>query len=222
MTNPTPQPEPAGAGGSLSDVAVSFRRGGEAPRPEEAEQRTAMGAEPLSDLIARRRSCRSYAAAPVPRELIDSCLEAARLAPSACNSQPWTFVVVDRDPIRSQLARAAFSGAHSQNAFCLEAPVLLAVITERERYAARMGSHLRGEQYAMIDIGIAGEHLNLRAAELGLGCCWLGRFDQQAVKEVLGLPQETRIDIMFSLGYPKEDRPREKRRRPLDQIRRYA
>lgn len=174
------------------------------------------------DLALRRRSCRTFADRPVPREEIDQCLEAARLAPSACNSQPWSFVVIDREPLRSQAAEACGAGLYSLNRFVLQAPALVAVVTERSKYTARLGGFWRGVQYALIDIGIAGDHFTLRAAELGLGTCWLGWFNERRLKKILGLPRPARIDIVFALGYPEDDRPRPKNRRALDEIRRYA
>ncbi|NMC63058.1 MAG: NAD(P)H nitroreductase [SAR324 cluster bacterium] len=173
------------------------------------------------DLVHSRQSCRAYEDKKVDRELIDKCIEAARLAPSACNSQPWSFIVVDTEPIRSELAQAAFSGIYSLNKFALKSPVIIVMITERSKYMARLGGQIRRVEYNLIDIGIAGEHLDLQAAELGLGCCWLGWFNEKQVKRVLKLPQSTRIDILFSLGYPKEQSIREKKRSSLDDIRRF-
>lgn len=174
------------------------------------------------DLAGRRQSDRKYEPRPVPREAIDRCLEAARLAPSACNSQPWTFIVADRDPLRGQVAEAAFSGVYSMNAFARQAPVLIVAVTERSRYVARLGGQFRGVQYSLVDLGIACEHLCLQAAEEGLGTCWLGWFNEKAVKKVLGLPPATKLDIMISMGYPADPDAREKKRKSLDEIRRYA
>jgi nitroreductase len=173
------------------------------------------------ELAARRRSARAYEDRPVPRDAIERCLEAARLAPSACHSQPWTFLVAADPEVRRRLAEAAFSGLHAMNRFAASAPVLVAVVTERSRYAARLGGHLRGVHYALIDIGIACEHFVLQAAEEGLGTCWLGWFDERGVKRALGLPRAARVDVMLSVGWPAEP-PREKARKTLDEIRRYV
>ena len=173
------------------------------------------------DLVNRRQSCRSYSTRPVERTLIDKCLEAARLAPSACNSQPWTFIVVDREPPKTALAQAAFGGVYSLNKFALQAPVIIAVLTERSKYIARLAGCFRKVQYSLIDIGIACQHLDLQAAELGLGACWLGWFNERAARRVLGLSASTHIDVMFTLGYPADPRLRPKSRRSLDQVRRY-
>lgn len=156
------------------------------------------------DLTKQRCSTRTYRHDPVPREAIERCLEAARLAPSACNSQPWRFIVVCRPDLQARLAEAAFSGAYAMNRFAAAAPVLVAVVRQRSGYAARLGGFLRGMQYSLIDIGIACEHFVLQAAEEGLGTCWLGWFNEKRVKRVLDLPRRTRIDIMLSVGYPQE------------------
>lgn len=173
------------------------------------------------ELVKRRRSVRRYSAKPVPREVIDRCVEAARLAPSACNSQPWYFIVVDDEKLKSNLARDAFSGIYSMNSFAKEAPVLIVVVAERSNYIARLGGYFKGVQYSLIDIGIACEHLILQAEEGGLGTCWLGWFNENAVKKVLGLSKEKKIDVIISMGYPEKEEPHEKARRSLSEIREF-
>jgi len=153
--------------------------------------------------------------------MIDLCLEAARLAPSACNSQPWSYIVVNDERTKNEIVKKALSGIYKINAFVREAPVLIVVITENSTYIARMGGQLRHVKYSLIDIGIACEHLILQAVELGLGTCWLGWFDEKAVKKVLGLPKSKRIDVMISLGFPELAEEKEKKRKPLKKIRRY-
>lgn len=175
----------------------------------------------VEEVIRQRRSVRKYASTPVAREAIDRCVEAARLAPSACNSQPWTFVVVDDAGLRERLGEAAFSGAYSMNAFARQAPVLIVVITEKSGYAAKAGGQFRGVQFSLVDIGIACEHLCLQATAERLGTCWLGWFNERAVKKVLELPRSAKVDILLSLGYPADDRSPDKVRKPLAEIRRF-
>ncbi|MBP7276309.1 MAG: nitroreductase family protein [Kiritimatiellae bacterium] len=174
------------------------------------------------DLCRSRQSCRNYDPhRPVPREALDRCIEAARLAPSACNSQPWMFVVVDRPELKRRVAEAAFGGAYSMNRFAADAPVLVVMVTERSKRVAQMGAWLRRVPYNRIDIGIAGEHFCLQAAEEGLGACWLGWFNAPAVRRALELPRGARLDVMFSVGWP--DQPvREKNRKPAEAMSRYA
>ena len=176
----------------------------------------------LLDLVNKRKSTRRYSSKPVPPDVLNRCLEAARLAPSACNSQPWQFIVVNSDTIRDELAKKAFSGVYSMNSFAKYAPVIIAVVRDCPSYIAKLGGYLRGVERSLIDIGIACEHLILQAEEIGLGSCWLGWFNEKAVKEVLGLPKQKRVDILISLGYPQEEEARTKKRRTLDDIRRFV
>ncbi len=129
------------------------------------------------------------------------CLEAARLAPSACNSQPWKFIVVDDKELKKRLCRAAFNGVYSVMSFAGQAPVIVAVVSEKSKFLARVGGLLRDTKYYLIDIGIAGEHFVLQAGELGLGTCWLGWFNEGAVKSILNVPKDKKIDVLLALGY---------------------
>lgn len=170
------------------------------------------------ELVKKRKSVRKYLPEAVPREVLLRCLEAARLSPSACNSQPWRFIVVEDIEQKNRLSEAAFSGIYSMNAFAGKAPVLVVVVSERSSFAAALGSCFRGTRYSLIDIGIAGEHFILQAAEEGLGTCWLGWFNEKKVKRSLGLPGSTKIDIILSVGYPVESEGVEHKRKPLDQM----
>ncbi|KUK61144.1 MAG: Nitroreductase [Synergistales bacterium 57_84] len=173
------------------------------------------------DLVRERRSVRSYRTDPVARDAIDRCLEAARLAPSACNSQPWRFVVVDTPEFLEKFVEAAYSGIHTMNAFARTAPVQIAVVRENARTAARLGGFVRGVDFTLIDIGIACEHLVLQAAEEGIGSCILGWFDERSVRKILGLPRSARVDLLICMGYPQTPGPALKHRKTLDEIRSY-
>ncbi len=175
------------------------------------------------DLVKRRQSVRCYQPGTrVSREVLDRCLEAARLAPSACNSQPWSFVVVD-DPSRvRELAEVSCTHApYGMNRFAADASVLIVVVTEKMKWAARIGAQFRGVQYSLVDIGIACEHLVLQAEEEGLGSCWLGWFNERAVKRHLDIPCVKKVELMICLGTPA-DTPRPKQRRSLKEIRHYV
>ena len=173
----------------------------------------------LLDLIKKRKSVREFLDRPVEREKIMMCLEAARLAPSECNSQPWKFIVVDNRELKNKLCDAAFSGIYSINSFCKKAPVLVVIISEKSKFIARVGGMFRGTKYYLIDIGIAGEHFVLEAEDLGLGTCWIGWFNERAVKSILNIPQHKKIDILIALGYyDREKAHPEHGREPLDNI----
>ena len=173
----------------------------------------------LLDLIRHRKSIRRYLDKPVERDKIMLCLEAARLAPSTCNSQPWKFIVVDDRELKDRLCRAAFSGIYSVMSFAGKAPVIVAVVSEKARFLARIGGLFRGTNFYLIDIGIAAEHFVLQAEELGLGTCWLGWFNEGAVKSILNVPKDRRIDILIAVGYydrGKTGRPH--KREPMSKI----
>ena len=160
----------------------------------------------VSEAIRLRRSVRNFIDKPVETDKIIMCLEAARLAPSACNSQPWNFIVVNDRQLKDKLCDAAFKGIHAFNSFCKTAPVIVVVITEKSKFIARIGEWLRGTKYCLIDIGIACEHFVLQAEELNLGTCWIGWFDEGAVKSTLGIPRRKKIDVLIALGYYDRDK----------------
>jgi len=173
------------------------------------------------ELVKKRKSIRSYSDKKVDRKLIDKCLETARIAPSACNSQPWSFIVIDNKETIEKIVKESCSGLYSLNKFIKTAPVIIVIVTEKSKIAARLGGQIRSVEYNLIDIGIVGDHLTLQAAELGLGTCWLGWFNAKGLKKALNLPDEQKIDIMLSLGYPDTTPPKQKTRKSLDEIRKY-
>jgi len=173
------------------------------------------------DLVQKRSSVRKFSDQPVSREVLTRCLEAARLAPSACNSQPWSFIVVDDPQLRQRIADKAFTGMYSINTHAKTAPVFVVVVTEPSGYMARLGGQFKGVQYNLIDVGIAVDHFTLQAAEEGLGTCWLGWFNSGAVKKILGIPWNKRTDIMLSVGYPADPAPRSKIRKDLTEMSRF-
>ena len=173
----------------------------------------------LLDLIRHRKSIRDFLDRPVEREKTMTCLEAARLAPSACNSQPWKFIVVDDKNLKNRLCDVAFGGIYSFNSFCKTAPVMVAVVSEKSKFFARIGGLFRGTRYYLIDIGVTIEHFVLEAEDLGLGTCWIGWFDEGAVKSVLNVPKSKKVDILIALGYYEEDKAvSEHGREPMDKI----
>jgi nitroreductase len=171
-------------------------------------------------LVERRFSLRRYDA---DRRLSDHDLlfifEAARLAPSAENSQPWRFVIV-RDPaVRARLARECFSGMYLPTRFAGEAPAIVALCANRARIIKRAGELILQTALYQLDCGIAGEHLALAAAERGIGSCWIGWFNKRKARKVLGLPPYIEVVALIALGYPREGTPaRRKIRQPLSSI----
>ena len=150
---------------------------------------------------------------PVEREKINACLEAARLAPSACNSQPWHYIVIDDPKVKADFCKAAFGGVYKMSAWVENAPVIIAVVSDRGSFVSRIGNFFRSTEFFLVDQGISGEHFVLRAHDLGLGTCWIGWLDSKKAGQFFNLPSGKKIEHLFALGYPAEDpapRPRAK------------
>ena len=173
------------------------------------------------ELVKRRQSVREYLDSPVEREKIEHCLEAARLAPSACNSQPWKFIVVDEPELRQAIARQTFGKVLSFNHFSMHAPVLVLVIRERMKAIAQFGAAVKNRPFSLIDVGIAAEHFCLQAAEEGLGTCMLGWFESKPVGKIIGIPKNKRVELIITVGYPKSAKIRDKKRKSIDKMRNY-
>lgn len=173
------------------------------------------------ELVEKRSSVRRYSSRPVPREVLGRCLEAARQAPSACNVQPWYFIVVDEPELRARIGQAAFSGIYSMNSFAKAAPVLVIVVRDKSSYLSALAGYCRGVQFSLIDMGISCEHFVLQAAEDGVGTCWLGWFNERAVKKMVGIPSGKKADIMICMGYPEDGQVLSKARRSLSEISRF-
>lgn len=172
----------------------------------------------LLDLISKRKSIRNYIDKPISKEDILKCIEAARLAPSACNGQPWKFIIVDEPILKDKICEGAFNGIYSINRFAKSASALIVVISEKERFLNAIGGYFRNIKYYLLDIGIACEHLVLQATELGIGSCWIGWFNEKAVKKILKTPGDKKIDVIISLGYYKENGSTTKARKSLTEI----
>lgn len=175
------------------------------------------------DLARKRASIRKYSPRPVERQLIDKCLEAARLSPSACNSQPWQFIIIEEKGQKDRLCKTVLSGVYGMNAFACQAPVIIVVIADSGNWLLKVCNTLRNTKMYLFDIGIACSNLCLQAAELGLGTCMLGWFDERKVKKFLSIPRNKRVPLMIALGYPDAGYVAvDKIRKPLSGISRYA
>ena len=162
------------------------------------------------ELAKKRYSVRSYKSDPVENDKLQQVLEAARLAPTAGNRQPFQLIVAHTSGREVELRRIY------DRPWFVEAPVVIcacAILSE----AWVRGD---GKSYADVDVAIAMDHLTLAAADMGLGTCWIGAFDPLAVREVLDLPDGVEPIALTPLGYPN-DQPRPKKRKPLAQLVRY-
>lgn len=162
----------------------------------------------VMDAIRARKSVRSYRDRPVDDATLVRVMEAARLAPSARNDQEWRFVAVRDKAMRERIALQA-----ARQPFIAEAAVLLACCAESDGRLMRCG-----QPAYPIDVAIAMDHLSLAAAAEGLGTCWIGSFDEEMVKKLLGIPPAVRVVQLMPLGWPVDPAPIVKRRLSMEEI----
>lgn len=173
----------------------------------------------FSELIITRQSVRRYASTPVETDKLNLCLEAARLAPSASNSQPWKFIVVDKEPLKTEVAKATFTDIQLINKFTLQAPVIVVIVIEKAKLITRLAMLVKKKEWPLIDIGIAAEHFCLQATELSLGTCMIGWFDEKKLQKLLNIPSKKSVGLVISLGYAEEGyRLRTKVRKRMDEM----
>ena len=146
------------------------------------------------EAIRNRRSVREYDPRPIPDEVMTRLKDSLRLAPSACNLQPWKFVVV-ADPER----KSAVAHAARDQEFIAQAPVIVVGVGFPEQAFKHMGG---AGNSVDVDLAIALDHLTLTAAEAGLGTCWIGAFDERSLKRIIGAPAESKVVALTPLGYP--------------------
>ncbi len=166
-------------------------------------------------LIVRRQSDRKYSDRQIEAEKLERIIEAGRMAPSACNSQPWKFIVVNDTQLVSQVAEASREKLTGMNSFVKEAPVLIVVVRENPNFSSKVGGKIKNKDYSHIDIGIATENICLQAVAEGIGSFIIGWFDERLIRKILGIPSSKRVEIIISLGYPLSEH-REKKRKPKD------
>lgn len=164
----------------------------------------------FSELIRKRYSVRAYKPDPVPEDKLRQLLEAACLAPTAANRQPFRLIVIHTAGREEELNRI-----YKQPWFVQPPVVICACVVTEEGWVRR-----DGKVYVDVDVAIAMDHLILTAADLGLGTCWVGAFDPAAAREVLNLPDGVEPIAFTPVGYP-DDTPKEKKRRPLAELLRY-
>jgi nitroreductase len=170
------------------------------------------------DLVKVRQSDRVYMDKPIDRDLLITCVEAARLAPSSCNAQPWSVVIVDDPELKNKVAKTTMLPPSSFNKFVSEAPVIVVVIMEQDSAVSSTGAKVRNIQFPLIDIGAFAENFCLQAAELGLGTCMIGWVKEKELRKLLNIPGKKRIPIVITIGYPKNNTTREKTRKFLDEL----
>ena len=172
----------------------------------------------LDEILEARRSVRGYTSQPVKEEDIKAIFESARVAPSACNSQTWRFIAVTDRTLIQKIAQEGMLPV-IRNSWIAKAPLVIVGCAQLDILANRVGSLVTGIEYYQIDLGIAMEHMVLKATELGLGTCWIGWFHEKKIKEILEIPQAIKALALLTVGYPKEkDVTPVKKRKPVEEI----
>ena len=171
----------------------------------------------LDQIIEKRISVRAYDTKPVPGRHIVAMCEAARAAPSACNSQTWRFIAVTDRRLIERICREAMRPV-IPNKWLARAPLVMVGCSQLDIVANRLGAKVTGVEYYQIDLGIAMEHMVLKATELGLGTCWIGWFKEKRIKELLGIPGRVKVSALLAVGYPAGDPPAQRGRKPLEHI----
>jgi nitroreductase len=169
----------------------------------------------MLDLIISRQSDRKYGDKTIEKEKLERIIEAGRMAPSACNAQPWKFIVIDDPELRLKVAEASASKAIGINTFVGQAPVILVIVRENPNMTSKIGGTIKNKDYSHIDIGIATENICLQAKAEGIGSCIIGWFDERKLKKLLNIPKSKRVELLITLGYALSER-RLKKRKPSE------
>ena len=163
----------------------------------------------LLSLARQRYAVRNYTSQPVPDDVLQYIVEVARMAPSAVNYQPWSFVVV-REPHLLQQLHAVYHREWFRTAPCC------IVVCGNHGESWHRGAD--GKDHCDIDIAIATEHMSLAATECGLGSCWVCNFDTEACARLLNLPTDVEPMVLLPIGYPATDTIPEKKRKSIDEV----
>lgn len=172
----------------------------------------------FDEILEARYSVRSYdRSRPVKDEDIVALCEAARAAPSASNTQTWRFIAVrDRKTIDRLCAEGM--GPVVKNKWMRDAPLVIVGCAKRDLIVNKFGTGVTGIEYYQIDLGIAMEHMVLKATELGLGTCWVGWINEEKIRSILDIPEHVRVLALLPVGYPKDTTRPPRKRKPLERI----
>ena len=169
----------------------------------------------MLELIVSRQSDRKYSDKPIEKEKLERIIEAGRMAPSACNAQPWKFIIVTDPSLRKKVAEAASAKLLGMNSFVNQAPVMMIIIREQPNFSSKVGGTIKNRDYSLIDIGIASENICLQAEAESIGSCMIGWFDERMLKKILDIPASKRVELIITLGYSLSEK-REKKRKPAE------
>jgi len=161
------------------------------------------------DVVKRRHSIRKYKPDVISDEILNRVLDAAHLAPSGKNGQPWRFIVVRNTELKQKLVKPC-----RDQAFIAEAPVIVVGVANEDESYQKQGNYMKSWA---IDLALAFDHLMLAATSEGLGACWIGAFDEKEVKKALNIPDQLRVIGLTPLGYA-DGEPKPKPRKELGEV----
>ena len=152
------------------------------------------------ELAQARQSDRSFEPGrTIEREVLERIMEAGRIAPSACNGQPWHFTVITDKELLPQVGKATAS--LGMNKFVKDASALVLITYESTNLTSRLGCGIKDKDFPMMDLGIASAYITLAAEDEGVGSCILGWFDEKKIKQLAGIPEKKRLMLIIALGY---------------------
>ena len=169
------------------------------------------------ELAKQRQSDRAYLDKPVEQEKTERIIEAASLAPSACNAQPWKLVIVQDAAKRHAIADATSTKIIGMNHFSKQAPMQIVLIEEPANFTSKFGSWVKGKHFPEYDLGIVASHICLAAADEGLGSCMLGWLNEEKVRKILSIPDKKRVAMVILIGYTAQP-SRKKLRKSTNQL----
>lgn len=168
--------------------------------------------------VSTRQSDRAFdPERPVEKEKLDRIFEAARMAPSACNAQPWHMIVVDDPELKNRVADATSTRALGINHFTKQAPVHILLVEEKVNLSSGIGGWVKQKDYAQMDLGVVAAHIVLAAHAEGLGSCIVGWFDEEKMRELLSIPDSRRVWLDIVIGYSTQTL-RSKKRKSKEEI----
>ena len=172
------------------------------------------------ELVRRRESCRNFDPnRPVEPEKLRRCAEAAWLAPSACNGQPWKYLIVTNPELAAKL-RPLMQGL-GMNKFLNECPAFAVVVQEPTVIKVSASQRLKDQDFAPIDVAFSASQFCYAATEQGLSTCIIGWHNEQKIRELFGLPKTTRVRLILAIGYAADETLRKKQRKPIDDVIRF-
>lgn len=174
----------------------------------------------MLEIISTRQSDRKYSSKTIEQEKIDRICEAGWISQSACNGQPWKFIVVNDPDLLKKVAGAASAKLLKMNTFVDQAPLIIVMVREGTNMTSSIGGTVKAKDYSLIDIGIAAENICLQAEAEGLGSCVMGWFDEKQLRKALGIPRSKRVELIITIGYSEAEQ-RTKKRKPKEEVIRY-